>query len=137
MYAEVGTVVEGTVTGIMPFGAFIHLSDGRTGLVHISEVSNEYVKDLAEYLHEGQIVKVQILSIDQNGKIKLSMKRAAGNGEEKEKVKVNTKREPNSKPNKFEDILAKFLKDSDEKLHDIKKNSDSKRGGSGRKSAYF
>lgn len=72
---EVGNVYEGRVSGIKPFGAFVVLPEGRVGMVHISEVSNAYVQDIAAVLHEGDIVKVQVINIGPDGKIALSMKR--------------------------------------------------------------
>jgi len=73
---EVGDVVEGTVLNITDFGAFIQLPEGKTGLVHISEVANTYVKDIREHLKEHDKVKVKILSMDANGRISLSIKKA-------------------------------------------------------------
>ena len=76
MPVEVGMVVEGIVTGITNFGAFVQLEKGTTGLVHISEISNNYVKDINSYLKEQDKVKVKVLSIDPDGKISLSIKQA-------------------------------------------------------------
>lgn len=75
MTLEVGNILEGTVVNITNFGAFIDLN-GKTGLVHISEVADTYVKDIKEYIKEGDKVKVKILGIDDNGKISLSIKQA-------------------------------------------------------------
>ncbi len=75
MAIEVGNVFEGRVTGIRPFGAFVALPEGRVGMVHISEVSNEYVQDIAAVLHEGDTVKVQVINVAPDGKIALSIKR--------------------------------------------------------------
>lgn len=69
-------ILEGKVTGITTFGAFVQLSDGRTGLVHISEVSDQYVKDVKDFLQEGQEVKVVAMSSLQEGKLRLSIKKA-------------------------------------------------------------
>ena len=74
MQVEVGAVVEGTVTGITKFGAFVSLPDGRSGLVHISEIANTYVNDVNDYLKVGDAVKVKILSVNEAGKINLSIK---------------------------------------------------------------
>lgn len=74
MSIEVGSVVEGVVTGITNFGAFIELPEGKTGLVHISEVADVYVKDVHDFLSEQDKVKVKVLSIDEKGKIGLSIK---------------------------------------------------------------
>ena len=140
MLVEVGKVVDGKVSGITAFGAFVLLPDGKTGLVHISEVAEEYVKDINAHLKENQLVKVKVISVDQGGKISLSIKKAI---EPKPRVK-------SSKPmdvdwNKsaaesltFEDRLSKYLKDSEDKLHDLKKNFEHKRGSGGyRKSAQY
>ncbi|MFC2469260.1 MAG: S1 RNA-binding domain-containing protein, partial [Negativicutes bacterium] len=72
MSIEVGDVVEGKVTGITKFGAFIELPDGKVGLVHISEVADVYVNDVKDFLKEGQTVKVKVLAVDDRGKIGLS-----------------------------------------------------------------
>lgn len=75
MAIEVGNVFEGRVTGVKPFGAFVALPEGRVGMVHISEVSNEYVQDIAAVLHDGDLVKVQVINVAPDGKIALSIKR--------------------------------------------------------------
>lgn len=87
MAIEVGSVLEGKITGVKSFGAFVALPEGKTGLVHISEVSNSYVEDLNAVLKEGQTVNVKVMSIAPDGKIALSIKRLlpqeprpAGNG---------------------------------------------------------
>lgn len=73
---EVGAVLEGKVTGITKFGAFVALPGGKSGLVHISEVANTYVNDVHDFLADGQTVKVRVLSVSPEGKIALSVKRA-------------------------------------------------------------
>ena len=75
MALQVGDIVEGKVTGIKPFGAFVSLPEGKTGLVHISEVSYEFVQDLSTVLSDGQTVSVKVISIAPDGKIALSIKR--------------------------------------------------------------
>lgn len=75
MAIEVGNVFEGRVTGVKPFGAFVVLPEGRVGMVHISEVSNEYVQDINTVLHDGDTVKVQVIQVAPDGKIALSIKR--------------------------------------------------------------
>ena len=76
MAIEVGTIVEGVVTGITNFGAFITLPGGVTGLVHISEVADAYVKDVKDYLKEQDQVQVKVINVDAKGKIGLSIKQA-------------------------------------------------------------
>ena len=76
MQVEVGAVLEGKVTGITKFGAFVELPDKKTGMVHISEVAPTFVKEIRDFVTEGQTVKVKVLSISEEGKISLSMKKA-------------------------------------------------------------
>ena len=75
MAIEVGNIFEGRVTGVKPFGAFVALPEGRVGMVHISEVSNEFVQDINTVLHEGDTVRVQVINVAPDGKIALSIKR--------------------------------------------------------------
>ncbi|MDQ2086531.1 S1 RNA-binding domain-containing protein [Herbivorax sp. ANBcel31] len=139
MLVEVGKIVDGKVSGITNFGAFVQLSNSQTGLVHISEVAEEYVKDIKTYLKENQTVKVKVISVDNNGRISLSIKKAQES--KKPSVKSSKPEEidwdrQDASKGSFEDRLAKFMKDSDEKMHDLKKSFESKRGGGGyRKSA--
>ena len=127
MPVSVGDIVEGKVTDIMNYGVFVKLEDGKSGLVHISEVSRDYVEDIHTVLNSGDTVKVKVLSIDDNGKIALSIKKALPPKE----CKFNERREKrveNQEPMTLDDMLSKFLKDSDERQLDLKRNIDSKRG---------
>ena len=76
MDLAVGAIVEGKVTGITKFGAFVALPEGKSGMVHISEVAASFVSDIKDFLQEGQQVKVKIINIDQAGRINLSIKKA-------------------------------------------------------------
>lgn len=76
MTLEVGMIIKGKVSGIKEFGAFVDLDNNVTGMVHISEVAPTYVKEIKDYLKEGQEVQVKVLSIADNGKISLSIKQA-------------------------------------------------------------
>ena len=76
MALEVGAILEGKVTGITKFGVFVALPEGKSGLVHISEVANAFVSDINEHVQMGQTVKVRVLNITDDGKINLSIKRA-------------------------------------------------------------
>lgn len=139
MLVDVGNVIEGKVTGITSFGAFVQLPEGKTGLVHISEIADEYVKDVKSHLKENQMVKVRVLSVDNNGKISLSIKKAVEPGTVKScrPIEIDWGRSANDSLS-FEDRLSKFMKDSDEKLHDLKKNFEAKRGSGGyKKTAQF
>lgn len=136
MSIEVGSVVEGVVTGITNFGAFVELEGGKVGLVHISEVADVYVRDVKDFLKEQDKVKVKVLSVDERGKIGLSIKALKPPAPPKEPAPRKTFNNDHKRQNRFnapsfEDRLSKFLKDSDERLADLKKNTDSKRGGRG------
>ena len=115
MAIEVGSVMEGKVTGITNFGAFIELDGGETGLVHISEVADTYVKDINNFLKLEQVVKVKVIAVDKDGKIGLSIKALSAS--------TNNNRSRQSKVS-FEDKIAKFLKDSEERQSVLKRNLD-------------
>lgn len=122
---EIGAIVEGKVLHIKPFGAFISLPDNKKGLVHISHISHEYVKDIADVLHEGDTVKVKILSMEQNGKIALSIKEAtpkptpppreSSSGEPKSFVKKDSEKSSNT----LEELLKEWTKQSNDRHTDI------------------
>ncbi len=139
MSIEVGSVVEGVVTGITNFGAFVELPGGKVGLIHISEVADVYVRDVKDYLKEQDRVKVKVLSVDERGKIGLSIKQLqpptnpSPNSSARRTPANDNKRSGNryNPALSFEDKLSKFLKDSDERLSDLKRNTESKRGGRG------
>ncbi|MGI6610329.1 MAG: S1 RNA-binding domain-containing protein [Limnochordia bacterium] len=133
MAIEVGSILEGKVTGITNFGAFVQLDGGVTGLVHISEVADAYVKDIKDYLQESQMVKVKVINVS-NGKVGLSIKQVNTDGVRD----FRSNRRPGGRPSGrsrggFEDKLSRFLKDSDERLSSLRRNQDSKRGGRGTK----
>ena len=123
MTVAVGDVVEGVVTGVTGFGAFVKLKDGLTGLVHISEVANSYVKEIGDFLKTGDVVKVKVLSLGDDKKIALSIKQAIP----KPKQEVFTTKPNPQKNNSFEDKLAEFLKDSNEKLVALKRHQEGRR----------
>lgn len=155
MALDVGSIVEGRVSGIAKFGAFVDLPEKKVGLVHISEISDAYVSDVNEFLKVRDVVRVKIISIDAKGKIALSMKQAKAEEqkETKETAAPAEKREAERAPvrdmpgkpaggagrkpmsGSFEDKLSRFLKDSDERLLDLKRNTESKRGGRGARRA--
>ncbi|ADI00918.1 MAG TPA: S1 RNA-binding domain-containing protein [Syntrophothermus lipocalidus] len=112
-----GAIVEGVVQGITRFGAFVELPDGKVGLVHISEIADTYVKDVKDFLQEGQRVKVKVLNVADNGKVGLSVRQA------KEKERQSREAAAMS----LEDKINKFLKESDEKLATLKLKRDTRR----------
>jgi len=120
MPIEVGSIVEGVVTGITNFGAFIELPGGATGLVHISEIAEVYVKDVNDFLSIGDKTMVKVISVDPKGKIGLSIKQAEPSRSHKTRPQLS-----------FEDKLAKFMKDSEERLQMLRKGTEAKRGGRG------
>ncbi|MBE3597151.1 MAG: S1 RNA-binding domain-containing protein [Hydrogenibacillus sp.] len=128
MAIEVGSLLEGRVTGITHFGAFVELKEGVTGLVHISEVDDAYVKDIHDYLKMGDVVTVKVLKVEPTGKIALSIRQAKPGAEE---------RRPRGKRDRgFEDKLSRFLKDSEERLASLRRQADSKRGGRGTRRSF-
>lgn len=124
MSVEVGSKIIGKVTGIKHFGAFVELPERKNGLVHISEVADQYVEDINDHLSIGQEVEVKVLSVGDDGKISLSIKKA-----KEQKPKPRPRKEPS--PEDFEKKLSSFLKDSEDRLSTIKRQAESRRGGRG------
>jgi len=187
MAIEVGAKLEGKVTGITHFGAFVDLSGGVTGLVHISEIADNYVKDVKDHLKLEDVVTVKVINVDKDGKIGLSIKQAidrpegsvppqrergpssggggfnrdrgpsgggggfnrdrgpsggggggfnrgpgGGGGGGGRPFKSQSGKPAYGKPS-FEDKMSRFLKDSEERISSLKKNTEGKRGGRGAK----
>ena len=140
MAIEIGSTQEGKVTGIMNFGAFVSLPGGKSGLVHISEISNTFVKDVHDHLQVGQIVKVKVIDINDQGKINLSIKRVQT--EEKKDLEKEAPIKPPvvsrgqgpeigavappSGDMTFEEKLKKFMQASDSKNADKRRNTERK-----------
>ena len=135
MELGVGAVVDGKVTGITKFGAFVSLPDGRSGLVHISEIAYSYVNEVSDHLHEGQEVKVKVIGIDASNRINLSIKQVEPPPQRAPRP-VGFVRQPPKEPTDFEDRLKQFMQSSDSKLSElryIEKKGGNRRGG-GRRS---
>ncbi|WP_112179152.1 MULTISPECIES: S1 domain-containing RNA-binding protein [Paraliobacillus] len=132
MSIEVGGKLQGKVTGITNFGAFIELPGGSTGLVHISEVADKYVKDINEHLTVGDQVTVKVINVEKDGKIGLSIKKAIDNPSKGNRKNKNPKKS-RERAESFEDKMSSFLKDSEDRLASLRKNTESKRGGRGAK----
>ena len=145
MELEVGTILEGKVTSITKFGAFVALEGGRSGLVHISEIANTYVNDVHDFLQEGQTVKVKLLAI-KDGKLDLSIKKALPTPERpaQRSFQPRTSPRPAAPPHRapvqaadttpsgdldFEDKLKQFLSSSERKMADLNRNISGKQGG--------
>ncbi|MBU5425506.1 S1 RNA-binding domain-containing protein [Tissierella pigra] len=126
MPVSVGAVVDGTVTGITNFGAFIQLPEGKSGLVHISEISHDYVEKVTDHLKKDQKVKVKVLSISNEGKISLSIRQAKPKTTKPVEIEWN-KPDDKMKHMSFEDKISKFLKDSNEKQDQLKTRDSSRR----------
>ncbi|WP_066301915.1 S1 domain-containing RNA-binding protein [Bacillus sp. FJAT-29937] len=155
MSIEVGSKLQGKVTGITNFGAFVELPEGSTGLVHISEVADNYVKDINDHLKVGDQVEVKVINVEKDGKIGLSIKKAIDRperpvrperpdrperGERRESrgghshsQRPRQGRANDNRPSRenFESKMARFLKDSEDRLSSLKRNTESKRGGRG------
>ena len=147
MQVEVGSVVEGKVMGITGFGAFVKLPDGKQGLVHISEVAIEYVKDIKDHLKENQIVKVKVMAVEPNGKVCLSIRKALEQQRERapQKIRKASDNRPSSPAEavfgsgaaglSFEERMSKFKTESDERISEFKRSIDSKRNGGYKRSS--
>ena len=138
MQFEVGTILEGKVTGITKFGAFVELPGGKTGMVHISEVAPTFVKEIRDHLTENQEVKVKVLKVGEDGKISLSIKQALPAPQPQQRRQSGGRgrcdwQKPKSEPVTFEDMMAKFKQTSDEKMSDLKRVTEAKRGGYSRR----
>ena len=133
---KIGEILDGKVTGITNFGAFVEIEEGVTGMVHISEVSHKYITDIYEVLKVNDLVKVKVLNISEDNKISLSIKKAE---EKKPRVKHAPQKIDNSfvwtetkNEGSFEDMLNKFKQTSDEKFSSLKrKNADVRRKSRG------
>jgi S1 RNA binding domain protein len=126
MTGEISGLVEGTVVKLTKYGAFVEFPDRRVGLVHISEIANAYVSDIADYLRVGDTIKVRVLGVDQEGRYELSAKRARADWGAADAYAGQPAEDP------FEDKLKRFLRDSQERQSELRRNTESKRGRSRR-----
>ncbi|KRL01865.1 S1 domain-containing RNA-binding protein [Liquorilactobacillus capillatus] len=161
MSIEVGAKVTGKVSGITSFGAFVDLGERKNGLVHISEISDSYVKDIHDVLSVGDEVTVKVLSIADDGKISLSIRKAVDSTQSKTRTfnksehnhqgskqhahyngtgvkthshhsqRSQTYKKSEPKPKDFDSLLSGFLKESEARLTSLKRNTEGKRGGRG------
>lgn len=139
MATQVDTTAKGTVVRILEYGAIVRLDDGRTGLVHISQITDAYVRDIRDYLEERDVVAVRILGPSPKGRLEFSIKQLGGLS-----IKV---RKPDPvgvaaaaplpqvevapapvRPASFEERLSRFLKDSEERMHELKRHVEGRRG---------
>ena len=143
MELAVGAIVEGKVTGITKFGAFVALPEGKSGLVHISEIANTFVNDVHDYVQDGQTVKVKIIGIGDDGKINLSIKKADEHAPQQRQDQRPPRPASAAQPRQyggprqavprangptgdvsFEDKLKQFMQESDSRMADNKMYSD-------------
>lgn len=159
MALEVGSIVEGKITGVKKFGAFVALPEGKSGMVHISEVSNDFIENLDSVLTDGQDVKVKIINIAEDGKIALSIKRTLPRPDNAQRSRQGNfrggtegraaggsrgGRSPRSSAPRvwqpkaqaasqgnmsFEDMMSRFKSQSEEKIADLKRVTENHRGG--------
>ncbi|MGB9612903.1 MAG: S1 RNA-binding domain-containing protein [Candidatus Margulisiibacteriota bacterium] len=132
MPIEIGSEVEGKVTGITNFGAFVELPEGKVGLVHISQVADAYVTDISKHLKVGDIIKVKVLRETKEGKYDLSIKQV-GKPAWQYKPKRQKESDAQVAPDSFEEKITQFLKLSEEKLLDWKRNLEYKQMGGKKK----
>jgi S1 RNA binding domain protein len=122
MACEVNEIYDGKVVKVTEFGAFIELASGDTGLCHISEIDHSYVKDVRDFLHEADTVKVKVLSIKGDGKIDLSIKAAS-------EPQFTAPPRRTQKDPQFEKMMKKFLRQAEENLVDLKRHREAHLGG--------
>ena len=133
-----GTIVKGKITKIMPFGAFVAVEGGGSGMIHISEVSASYVKDIKEFLSEGQEIEAAVVSSDENGRISLSLKRMpqkavqTGGGDPPDDFYRASKESDPS----LEGMISRFKSISDDKMGDLKRGYDGKRGKNAKRTRH-
>ena len=153
MALEVGTLLEGKVTGIIEYGAFVDLGEGKTGMIHISEVAAAYVTNIREHLAVGQEVRVKVMAITPEGKVSLSIKKAAPPPEPgappaprpgpggPAAPRPQRRPTPNvwqgqrsaaaasSEPKSFEDMMSQFKQTSEDKISTLRRGGDTRYGG--------
>ncbi|MCQ2432730.1 MAG: S1 RNA-binding domain-containing protein [Clostridia bacterium] len=158
---EIGSILEGKVTKVAAFGAFVALPEGRSGMVHISELSDRFIKDITAEVHVGDTLRVKVIAVDERGRISLSVKGARTPEEiaaeqaqiaAERKAREAAKRAENNRftgipgeytpyirreqtgDGSFEDMMSRFKTVSDEKMSDLRKYTEGKRGsGNGRR----
>lgn len=152
MQVEVGSIVEGKVAKITNYGAFVDIDGGGTGMIHISEVANTYVKDINDHLKVGELVKVKVIGINPENKVSLSIKATQESpapsprpqGQQRQGAprggfgggaprSFNRSSSAPSTGDPFEDMMNRFKKSSDDRMSDLRKVADPKRG-TGRRS---
>lgn len=149
MQLKIGDIVEGKITSVTSFGAFADIGDGLSGMVHISEISRNFVNDIHDFVKVGDTAKMKVISVAEDGKIALSIRKALPENNEVQKERKPRAPKVPSKPDKsfvwesessapssFEEMMSKFKQRSDEKISDLKRKNPearrNKRGAGGR-----
>jgi S1 RNA binding domain protein len=141
MTTDIGNIVRGTVIKILDYGAIVRLDGGKAGLVHISEISDTFVRDVRDYFREDDTIMVKVLRFNK-GRYELSVKQCKGASSEEKPAPAQPQPRPQSSARtarpvgaavhmdepSFEDRLSRFMKDSDERQHDLRRHLDNKRG---------
>jgi S1 RNA binding domain protein len=151
MAAEVGSLVDGKVTGIIEYGAFVDIGEGKTGMVHISEISPTYVTNIRDHLAVGQQVRVKVLSVSPEGKVSLSIKKALDPGapagekpappppvrQPRRSASPNVWQGQRSagagEPQTFEDMMSRFKQASEDKISTLRRGGDTRYGGNAKR----
>ena len=149
MDISAGEVLQGRVAEVRDFGAFVWLDDGKKGLIHISEISDDFVKDIHNRVKPNQKVKIKVLSVKEDGRIELSLKQAESleytrppkqEREHSHLPAVEYLGEPpninfhsHDSPEEFDQMLKAFKRVSEENLLDNKRNIERKRLGDKKK----
>ena len=149
MAVEVGAIIDGKITGIIEYGAFVDIGEGQTGMVHISEVAPTYVTSIREHLAMGQEVRVKVLGVTAEGKVSLSIKKADDNPETPKadpprprpaarrsgppNVWQGQRAAPQAGPQTFEDMMSRFKQTSEDKISTLRRGGDTRYGGGSRR----
>ena len=148
---SVGSIVAGKVAKVTNYGAFVDLEGGGSGMIHISEVANTYVKDFNDYLKVGEEVTVKVIGINEAGKVSLSIKETMDKAPQQQQGQPPRREggrpqrsaprtwngrgpQPPSTGDAFEDMLSRYKRSSDDRMSDLKKVMDTRRGSANRRS---
>ena len=129
MAVEIGAIFEGQVVKMLQYGVIVRLPDGKSGLVHISEIAEGYVRDVNDYFHEGDAVKVKLVGQKEDGRLELSAKQAEPRKPIEGRVVDSTPPPRGRVSESFEERLTDFIKDSNRVLNELKRSRDARRKG--------
>jgi S1 RNA binding domain protein len=124
---EIGEIADCKVEQVMPYGAFVRLSNGKRGMIHISELSHKFVKQVTDVLQVDQEIKAKVIKIDEKGRIDLSLKQLQSKSARDRDNRGSS--QPVNKEENFEKKLSDFLKQSETKITDLNNRTNSSRSG--------